>query len=209
MNDRPKKWIAVVLSIFTLPLGMLYVAQPGWAFFYFVIYFGSVVCYFVWLPDFLNVSVLPAAISMICAFHAYKMAGRHPDDLPRPWYSRWYGLLAIYVSVPVLVVLGIRSFFFEPFLAPSRSMLPNIRQGDYLLVQKWGYGNYGALGVRLLSRPIASPLDRGDVVVFEYPLERTVFFVKRLIGQPGDQVSYRGNKLLINGMEVPARRATG
>jgi len=206
VSNKPKKWIAMVLSIFTLPLGMLYVAQPGWAVFYFLIYFGSIVFYFACSPDFLNVAVLPAAISVVCALHAYRIAGRYPDAWPRPWYSRWYGLFLMYISVPVLVVLGIRSFFFEPWVAPSRSMVPNIRQGDYLLVQKWGYGNYGTLGVRLLRRPISWPLVRGDVLVFEYPLERSILYVKRLIGLPGDQVSYRGNKLLINGAEVPVRR---
>lgn len=103
-------------------------------------------------------------------------------------------------------MLGVRAFIGEPFTAPSRSMVPGFEQGDYLLVRKWGYGNYGTFGVTLVRRPISLPLERGDVVVFEYPLQRPIFFLKRIIGLPGDKISYRRNKLSINDAEVPARR---
>ncbi len=206
MNDRPKKWIAVVLSIIFPPLGMLYVVQPGWAFIYFLIYFGFAFIEFIYLSEFLNFPALPIAVLVICAIHAYRLAGRYPDAFPRPWYSRWYGLLAIYIGIPIFATLGIRSFVGEPYVAPSRSMVPSINHGDYLLVQKWGYGNYGTFWIHLLRRPISSPLERGDIVVFEYPLERSVFFLKRLIGLPGDKISYRKSKLLINDVEVPARK---
>lgn len=206
MNDKPKKWIAVVLSVIFPPLGMLYVARPRWAFIYFLIECGLPVIGFAYSFGFLNSPVLSIAVSAIGAFHAYRLAGRYPDTLPRPWYSRWYGLLLIFAGIPVFAAIGIRSFVCEPFVAPSDSMVPSINHRDHLLVQKWGYGNYGTFWVHLMRRPISSPLERGDVVFFEYPFERSAVFLKRLIGLPGDKISYRKSKLSINDVEVPARR---
>jgi signal peptidase I len=206
MNDWPKKWIAVVLSILFPPLGMLYLARLGWALIYFLVFISVSFIDIAYSSEFLLFTLLPTTVLIVCAVHAYRLAGRHPGTLLRPWYSRWYGLLGVSIFILVFAAIGIRSFICEPYVAPSRSMVPNFRQGDYLLVQKWGYGNYGTLGIHLLHRPISSPLERGDVVVFEYPLERPIFFLKRIIGLPGDKISYRNSKLSINDAVVPVRR---
>lgn len=205
MSDKPRKWIAVVLNVFFAPLGMLYVARPGWALFYFIIYYGLALVSTLLLSA-ATLSLPPFALSIVIAIHAYNLADRYPDELPRPWYSRWFGLLSILIAFLVFGVGGLRSFVIEPFRAPSASMLPGLRPGDALWVAKWGYGNYGTYGIHLARRPLTAPLVRGDIVVFEYPLERPIFFVKRLIGLPGDKISYRSHKLRINGEEIAARR---
>jgi len=87
-------------------------------------------------------------------------------------------------------------------------MLPTIPTGARLLVQKWGYGNYDTFGIHLFRAPISAPLGRGDIIVFESPPDRSVHFVKRLIGLPGDEITYREKKLSVNGTPALLRGAS-
>lgn len=97
----------------------------------------------------------------------------------------------------LLIVLLFRSFLFEPFKIPSGSMIPTLLIGDFILVNKYVYGlRLPVLNTKFLS--IGEP-ERGDVIVFRYPVDTTVSFIKRLIGVPGDTVSYRDKRLYVNG----------
>ena len=102
---------------------------------------------------------------------------------------------------PVLaVVLILRSFLFEPFTIPSESMLPTLQVGDYILVDKYSYGlRLPVLGKVVL--PVGKP-QRGDVMVFRYPEDTSVNFIKRVIGLPGDRVRVRGGHVFINDKEL-------
>lgn len=123
--------------------------------------------------------------------------------------KRWFASPAVIATGStiafVLLTYLVRAFWLEPYRAPSTSMVPTIPRGAMLIVEKWGYGNYGTFGVRALRAPISAPLQRGDVVVFEYPADRSVAFTKRLIGLPGDEVSYRTKTLSVNGTPVSRR----
>lgn len=102
----------------------------------------------------------------------------------------------------LLVVLVLRSFLFEPFQIPSASMVPSLLIGDYILVNKFNYGlRLPVLQTKLVD--INEP-QRGDVVVFFPPNDKR-YFIKRLVGLPGDQVSYRDKQLFINGEPVDTR----
>ena len=99
-----------------------------------------------------------------------------------------------------LVVLLIRSFIVEPFTIPSGSMLPTLEVNDFILVNKFAYGlRLPVTNTRVVN--IADP-QRGDVMVFRYPLNRNQNFIKRVVGLPGDVVSQRDGRLLINGEPV-------
>jgi signal peptidase I len=101
----------------------------------------------------------------------------------------------------LLVVLILRSFVAEPFRIPSASMMPTLLTGDFILVNKFAYGlRVPVLEKRFLK--VASP-ERGDVVVFRYPPEPRVDYIKRVVGVPGDHVAYRNKTLYINGERVP------
>ncbi len=97
----------------------------------------------------------------------------------------------------ILAVLVIRSFLFEPFRIPSSSMMPTLLIGDFILVNKFAYGvRLPVIDTKIIE--VSLP-QRGDVVVFRYPEDPSLDYIKRLIGLPGDKISYRGKTLLVNG----------
>jgi signal peptidase I len=106
----------------------------------------------------------------------------------------------------LLLALVIRTFLFQPFSIPSGSMRPTLLEGDYLFVTKWAYG------YSRYSFPFSPPIfsgriwgsepERGDVVVFKYPPDPSLDYIKRVIGLPGDRVQMRGGELYLNGEAV-------
>ncbi len=100
----------------------------------------------------------------------------------------------------LLIVLLFRSFLFEPFKIPSGSMIPTLLIGDFILVNKFAYGlRLPVLNSKFME--VGEP-KRGDVVVFRYPVDPGINFIKRLVGMPGDTIVYRDKKLFINGEAV-------
>lgn len=100
----------------------------------------------------------------------------------------------------LLVVFVLRSFIVEPFQIPSSSMVPTLEVGDYILVNKFTYGLRLPV-TRTKIVDIGEP-ERGDVMVFFPPHMNDTYFIKRVIGLPGDTVSYRNKRLYINGEPV-------
>jgi signal peptidase I len=100
-----------------------------------------------------------------------------------------------------LVVLVLRAFIFEPFRIPSDSMMPTLLDGDFILVNKFAYG----LRLPVVNKKIVSLGDpeRGDIVVFRYPPDPAVNYIKRLVGLPGDRVRIESDRIYINGEPVP------
>jgi signal peptidase I len=134
---------------------------------------------------------------------AARAAGREPSALAEPGtvdYARSFFPVA-------LVVLVLRSFVFEPFRIPSDSMMPTLLDGDFIIVNKYAYG----LRLPVLNRKFVTTGEpqRGDVVVFRYPLDPSTNFIKRLVGLPGDHVEVRDNRISINGRPVPFTVAAG
>jgi signal peptidase I len=119
------------------------------------------------------------------------------ENLRQPW---WLEYSASFFPV-ILVVFVVRSFVVEPFKIPSGSMVPTLLVGDFILVNKYDYG----IRLPITNTKITEgrPLQRGDVVVFRYPKDESVDYIKRVIGLPGDVVSYQDKQLTINGKPVP------
>ena len=100
----------------------------------------------------------------------------------------------------ILAVLLLRSFLVEPFRIPSGSMMPTLLVGDFILVNKYEYGiRLPVLNTKVVE--LGSPR-RGDVVVFRFPKDPSIDYIKRVVGVPGDHVEYRNKTLYINGEKV-------
>src|SRR5262245_34146101 len=124
-------------------------------------------------------------------------AGKEPSAVNEPGtvdYARSFFPVA-------LVVLVLRSFIFEPFRIPSDSMMPTLLDGDFIIVNKYAYGlRWPVLNTRFIE--VGEP-QRGDVVVFRFPLDPSTNYIKRLVGLPGDTVQVKDDRLYVNGKAVP------
>ncbi len=99
----------------------------------------------------------------------------------------------------ILIVFLLRSFLVEPFKIPTGSMIPTLLVGDFILVNKFAYGiRLPVLGKKVVE--VNNP-QRGDVMVFRYPENPSVNYIKRVVGVPGDVIEYRGKQLFVNGAE--------
>ena len=116
--------------------------------------------------------------------------------LAQPWWLDWTaGLFPV-----ILLVFLLRSFLFEPFKIPSGSMLPTLESGDLILVNKFDYG----VRLPVINKKIIANRDpqRGDVMVFHYPPDPRIDYIKRVVGVPGDVIAYENKVLSINGKRV-------
>ena len=109
--------------------------------------------------------------------------------------GRWPKTLFIFF-LPFVLFYMVRSFVYEPFVIPSESMLPNLMVHDHILVNKNVYGLRSPFSDSWIIK-FQQP-SRGDVVVFKYPENKNIFFIKRLIGLPGDKITVNGMSLKVN-----------
>ncbi|HCE08624.1 MAG TPA: signal peptidase I [Oxalobacteraceae bacterium] len=97
----------------------------------------------------------------------------------------------------IALVFCLRSFLYEPFKIPSSSMVPTLQIGDLILVNKFAYGvRLPIINKKVID--IGSP-QRGDVMVFRYPVDPSLDYIKRVVGVPGDKIVYKDKRLTING----------
>jgi signal peptidase I len=133
--------------------------------------------------------------------------GQNPAAVPEPGvvdYAR--------SMVPVVVVvLLLRSFLFEPFRIPTDSMMPTLQAGDFILVNKYHYGLRLPVVNKLLV-PIHEP-QRGDVIVFRFPPDPAINYIKRVVGLPGDRIKVIGDLIYVNDLPIkqgePSRYSDG
>jgi len=132
----------------------------------------------------------------------FALAAKRGSGVAEPW---WVEYAKSFFPV-ILVVFFIRSFLIEPFKIPSGSMIPTLQVGDFILVNKFTYG----VRLPVINQKIVQLNDpqRGDVMVFRYPENPTLDYIKRVVGLPGDTVEYRNKVLTINGV-VQSQQADG
>ncbi len=140
--------------------------------------------------------VLMLITGALYAVDVFKFRKLRVKGAPEPLWVEWG---ASFFPV-ILVVFVLRSFVFEPFKIPSGSMIPTLLVGDFILVNKFTYG----IRLPVINKKIldVNQPQRGDVMVFRYPEDPSLDYIKRVVGLPGDVISYRNKRLTINGKVV-------
>ena len=125
------------------------------------------------------------------------LAKRRKQDEKLPWYSDY----ARSFFPVLLLVFVLRSFLYEPFRIPSGSLKPTLQVGDFILVNKFDYG----IRLPVIHQKIfqVGEPERGDIVVFRWPPDPSIDFIKRIVGLPGDRIDYVDRILFINGHAMP------
>lgn len=121
-------------------------------------------------------------------------------------FERWVSETGKQLALAIFLVLLFRSSIVEPYKIPSGSMIPTLFIGDHIFVSKFAYGFKVPFTDYLLDAPIyfgeQKLPDRGDIIVFRYPRDESMNFIKRVVGLPGDEIQMRDKVLFINGKPV-------
>jgi len=144
--------------------------------------------------------ILVVATGVVWSFDHFWARKKRQPDAKDPWWVEYGGSF----FPVILAVFLLRSFLVEPFKIPSGSMIPTLLVGDFILVNKYTYG----VRLPVINKKIVelnSP-QRGDVVVFRYPPDPSLDYIKRVVGLPGDKIVYRNKKLTINGQEIAQKK---
>ena len=144
--------------------------------------------------------VLLVVTGAVWALEVLWLRKRRTAGARQPWWVEY----SVSFFPVILIVFLLRSFLVEPFKIPSSSMVPTLLVGDFILVNKFTYGiRLPIVNEKVID--IGSP-KRGDVMVFRYPEDPSLDYIKRVVGLPGDRVEYENKRLTINGKLVPERR---
>ena len=147
-----------------------------------------------WMTNFaLILFILLVITGLVTLADKLVWSKRRVEGEEEPW---WIEYPKSFFPV-ILIVFLLRSFLVEPFKIPSSSMRPTLEVGDFILVNKFTYG----IRLPIVEKKIIdiNQPARGDVLVFRYPLDPSLDYIKRVVGVPGDEVTYRNKQLTING----------
>lgn len=192
---KPKTWVVVLLAVFIQPFVFLYLGKGRLFFLYLLFAFTIVIIIFKSaVSDYISIDFMGIPFTIILLIHSLFMLKTQRFPTIRPWFSKATAIFTIAFGFFSLVTL-LRSFLYEPFTIPSNAMTPTVKAGDTIIISKLGFGNYGTYGFNLLrTTPIKKP-ERGNVVVFEFPDNPDLDYIKRVVGLPGDRITYI-NKIL-------------
>ena len=144
--------------------------------------------------------LLLAVTGSVWLLDKYYLRNKRSKEAKQPWWVEY----SVSFFPVILIVFFLRSFLVEPFKIPSGSMIPTLLIGDFILVNKYTYGvRLPVVNIKIVE--LGSP-KRGDVMVFRYPSDPSLDYIKRVVGLPGDRIEYRNKELQLNGMPVPRRQ---
>ena len=207
--------VAIAFSLFFgIPMSMAYIGRGWWSLFYCLISLVvGLAGFLVWsqtdwaFETAFLVALLPFAI--VGLIHTSVLAYRIPPDFRFRWFSRWLGLILVFVALPEAATFVIRTFIVQPFTIPAGSMIPTVELGNYLVASKsaYGYSQFSTpFGEYLPAFDVLKVLPkRGDVVLFALPRDLSTPYIKRVIGLAGDRVQMRGGMTFLNGKPLPRK----
>jgi len=144
--------------------------------------------------------ILLVVTGVVWALDAAWLGRRRAARAKQPWWVEY----SVSFFPVILIVFVLRSFLVEPFRIPSGSMIPTLLVGDFILVNKFTYGiRLPVVNAKVLE--LNAP-QRGDVMVFRYPDDPSLDYIKRVVGVPGDRIDYRDKRLSVNGRPVPLKQ---
>ena len=191
------EWIAVALAVLASPMfGMLYLGRPWRSVLYvaLIVTAASVSLLLasagLW-PKGMAWSLLVILVWVGGVIDSSRIARGQDPGFAVPWYSRWYGLSGILLCL-LLLSAGVRAFVIETFRIPSGAMIPTFLVGDLILVNKFTYGiRLPLVNTRIVEMNTPK---RGEVMVFRYPENTSLIYVKRVVGVPGDRIAYSSSR---------------
>ena len=192
--------VALIFLIFGPFLGMLYLNRGLLSLIYLVLGFlAASTAILIFSPAFLTYDsgwLIELPVNTAGLIHGVLVARRKSVDEMIRWYAHWWFVFSI-LPMLLIVLLGVRTFLFQPFDLPSASMAPSLNVGDYFLVSKFVYNNRDP--------------QRGDIVVFKMlnadSPDYMRDFVKRVVGLPGDRIQMINGQIFLNGRPVPKDHA--
>jgi len=138
---------------------------------------------------------------------------RAPPSPPTNVWSRlkaWIADTGKQLGIAIVIVMFLRSSIIEPYKIPSGSMIPTLFIGDHIFVNKFAYGFKVPFTEFFLDKPLFVTEEklpaRGDVIVFKFPKDQTINYIKRVVGLPGDKIQIRDKVLYVNGQEVKTEK---
>ena len=197
---KPSKPLAFILGLIFQPFSFLYVNKVKLFWAYLLVTLAiSLISITVGndteLKHWIESGYITIVFALICSIHAFLLAKNYSDEI-RSWYAKWWVVLLMFLSM-LIIIVSIRAFLIEPFAIPSSAMSPTLKSGDHVIVEKFGFGNYRTNGIQLY-RSVPSKLpQRGEIIVFQFPGDPDIDYVKRVVGVPGDSIIYRNKSIFI------------
>lgn len=194
---RPQRWWAAALFnlLSWLGVGYLYVRHPGRALIATALNILLLAALWHGLDGLFAVPAIMIALMVIWTLLAIVFAvdgarlAKHANASPARWYNRWWVYLALIAGGLALALVVDIKDSIRSFVIPAASMEPTLRVGERFFVDMRAYERRGPA--------------RGDVVIFLLPRDRSVTYVKRVVGLPGDEVQVKGGALYLNGAALP------
>lgn len=190
---QPRKWLIIVLGLLTPVLSFLYIGKGKWALGCFVLMLAAIAL----LPAYAVMQYVLSLFNLTALIVACMFGFRRQAAT---WWQL-HGMLKGALSL-CIVLLMLRVMFLNFYRVPSASMLPTIQQGSYLIVKRWGVGYFN----QWLGQSFdVSQLQRGEVIVFDFPPRPSETFIKRVVALPGDKVAFDKGSLWLNGRKQPLK----
>ena len=194
MNKPRKPWLAALLTFFTIGIGHVYCGRALRGIILFLVgvfIFGAFLSFSLLFPPVSPILgiVISLLFGIYCVIDSYKIAKESNSQYTLKNYNRWYVYLLCWligsVVIGNLVQMSIKANVVEAFKIPSGAMLNTLQIGDHIICNKLVYK--------------ISETKRGDIVIFPFPQDPAVQYVKRVIGLPGELIEIKNKKIFING----------
>lgn len=193
-NTQPRKWLLILLSLFSPILGFLYLGKGRLALIYLLIFISMTILINQYAQGIILLNYVSMLVYIIGVGHAIYQGFQ-------PSHQSWQRLHIWLKGILIFCLLwaGIRLFIVDFYGISANSMAPNYTRGNFVLMKRWGFGALNQLFDQAYD---IKKLQRGDVIVFAYPMEPSISYIKRVVALPNDRISFVEGRVMINGQAL-------